>query len=85
MRIASFLSSATEIVYALGLQDRLVAISHECDWPPEALSLPRLSRPRFDPAGLTSGEIDAQVRRCMAEYGSVYEVDVDALARRAPT
>jgi iron complex transport system substrate-binding protein len=84
MRIASFLSSATEIVYALGLQDHLAAISHECDWPPEALSLPRLSRPRFDPAGLTSGDIDAQVRRCMAEYGSVYEVDVDALSRARP-
>jgi iron complex transport system substrate-binding protein len=79
MRIASMLSSATEIVYALGLQDRLVGISHECDWPPQALRLPRLSRSRFDPAGLSSGEIDAEVRRCMLEHGSVYEVDVEAL------
>jgi iron complex transport system substrate-binding protein len=79
MRIASMLSSATEIVYALGLQNHLVGISHECDYPPEALRLPRLSRSRFDPAGLTSGEIDAEVRRCMLEYGSVYQVDVDAL------
>lgn len=84
MRIASLLSSATEIVYELGLQDHLVAISHECDWPPEALSLPRLSRVRFDPAGLTSGEIDAEVRRCMLEYGSVYEVDARALAEARP-
>jgi iron complex transport system substrate-binding protein len=84
MRIASLLSSATEIVYALGLQDRLAAISHECDWPPEALRLPRLSRSRFDPAGLTSGEIDAAVRRCMAEHGSVYEIDVDALRAARP-
>ncbi|HYH80225.1 MAG TPA: cobalamin-binding protein [Longimicrobium sp.] len=84
MRIASLLSSATEIVYELGLQDRLVAISHECDWPPEALSLPRLSRVRFDPAGLTSGEIDAEVRRCMLEYGSVYEIDPRALADARP-
>jgi iron complex transport system substrate-binding protein len=84
MRIASMLSSATEIVYALGLQDHLVGISHECDWPPQALSLPRLSRSRFDPAGLTSGEIDAAVRRCMAEHGSVYEVDVDALREVRP-
>ena len=79
MRIASLLSSATEIVYELGLQDRLAAISHECDWPPEALTLPRLSRSRFDPAGMTSGEIDAAVRRCMEEHGSVYEVDVAAM------
>lgn len=84
LRIASLLSSATEIVYELGLEDRLVAISHECDWPPEALHLPRLSRVRFDPAGLTSGEIDAEVRRCMAEYGSVYEVDSGALAEARP-
>jgi iron complex transport system substrate-binding protein len=84
MRIASMLSSATEIVYALGLQDHLVGISHECDYPPQALSLPRLSRSRFDPAGLTSGEIDAEVRRCMMEYGSVYEIDVDALRRVQP-
>lgn len=84
MRIVSMLSSATEIVHALGLGDRLVGISHECDWPPEALRLPRLSRSRFDPAGLTSGQIDAEVRRCMREYGSVYEVDVEAMRRLAP-
>ena len=78
------LSSATEIVHALGLQDHLVAISHECDWPPEALRLPRLSRSRFDPAGLSSAEIDAEVRRCMVEHGSVYEIDVDALRRARP-
>jgi iron complex transport system substrate-binding protein len=84
MRIASLLSSATEIVYALGLQEHLVAISHECDWPPQALHLPRLSRSRFDPVGLTSGEIDAEVRRCMLEYGSVYEIDVAALRDARP-
>jgi iron complex transport system substrate-binding protein len=78
------LSSATEIVYELGLQDHLVAISHECDYPPEALRLPRASRVRFDPAGLTSGEIDAEVRRCMMEYGSVYALDVDALRDARP-
>jgi len=84
MRIASLLSSATEIVYELGLQEHLVAISHECDYPPEALRLPRASRVRFDPAGLTSGEIDAEVRRCMMEFGSVYAVDVDTLRDARP-
>jgi iron complex transport system substrate-binding protein len=84
MRIASLLSSATEIVYELGLQDHLVAISHECDYPEEALRLPRASRVRFDPAGLTSGEIDAEVRRCMMEFGSVYALDVDALRDARP-
>lgn len=84
MRIVSLLSSATEIVYELGLQRHLVGISHECDYPPEALHLPRASRSRFDPAGLTSGEIDAEVRRCMAEEGSVYEVDRALLATLRP-
>ncbi|HEX2093596.1 MAG TPA: cobalamin-binding protein [Longimicrobiaceae bacterium] len=84
MRIVSLLSSATEIVYELGLQDRLVGISHECDYPPEALRLPRASRTRFDPAGLTSGEIDAEVRRCMEEHGSVYEVDRERLRELRP-
>jgi iron complex transport system substrate-binding protein len=84
LRIVSLLSSATEIVYALGLQDRLVGISHECDHPPEALRLPRASRSRFDPAGLTSGEIDAAVRRCMTEFGSVYEVDRGLLRELRP-
>lgn len=84
VRIASMLSSATEIVHALGMGDALVAISHECDHPPEALRLPRASRSRFDVTGLTSAEIDAAVRRCMAEHGSVYAVDVDALAAARP-
>jgi iron complex transport system substrate-binding protein len=83
-RILSLLSSATEVVHALGLGDRLVGISHECDYPPEALRLPRASRSRFDPSGLTSGEIDAAVRRSMEEYGSVYEVDVELLRRLSP-
>lgn len=83
-RIASLLASGTEIACALGLLDRLVAISHECDHPPEALDRPRVSRPRFDPSGLTSGEVDRAVRQAMAEYGSVYEVDAEALARAEP-
>ncbi len=69
MRIVSMLSSATEIVYALGLDDHLVAISHECDYPPEVLDRPRLSRPRFDPTALTSGAVDAAVRQAMREHG----------------
>lgn len=84
LRIVSMLSSATEIVYALGLQDHLVAISHECDFPPEALSLPRASRSRFNPVGMTSGEIDAAVRRSMEEHGSVYEVDAEQLHELRP-
>ncbi|HSK17569.1 MAG TPA: cobalamin-binding protein [Longimicrobiales bacterium] len=84
MRIASFLASGTEICVALGLQESVVAISHECDWPPDVLDRPRLSRPRFDPAGLSSGEIDRALRHAMQEHGSVYEIDEDLLTQLAP-
>src|SRR5688500_6841310 len=84
MRIASLLASGTEIVAALGLEDRLVAISHECDHPAHVLDRPRLSRPRFDPAGMTSGAIDRAVRDAMAEHGSVYAIDADGLERLRP-
>ncbi|MDH3456010.1 MAG: cobalamin-binding protein [Gemmatimonadota bacterium] len=84
MRIVSLLASATETVCALGLGEHLVGISHECDYPPEALDKPRVSRPRFDPSGLTSGEIDRAVRAAMTEHGSVYELDRDLLRDLAP-
>ena len=82
--VVSLLASATEIVCALGLSDQLVAISHECDYPPDILQRPRLSRARFDPAGLSSGEVDRAVRTAMQEHGSVYQVDEDALAALEP-
>ena len=84
MRIVSLLSSATEIVHLLGLQDRLVGISHECDFPPESLDRPRVSRVRFDPAGLDSAGIDAAVRGAMERFGSVYEIDADLLRALEP-
>ena len=84
MRIASLLASATEIVCALGLDDALVAISHECDYPAHVLDRPRVSRPRFDPTGLSGGAIDAAVRGAVAEYGSVYVLDEEALREAAP-
>lgn len=83
-RIASFLASGTEIAVALGLQDQIVAISHECDWPPDVLDRPRVSRPRFDPAGLTSGAIDQAVRAAMAEHGTVYVIDEAQLIEVRP-
>lgn len=83
-RIVSFLASGTEILVALGLEDRIVGISHECDYPAHVLDRPRLSRPRFDPASLDSGQVDAAVRAAMQEFGSVYEVDASLLADLEP-
>jgi iron complex transport system substrate-binding protein len=84
MRIASLLASGTEIVCGLGLASELVAISHECDYPPEILDRPRVSRSRFDPAGMDSSQIDRAVRRAMERFGSVYELDEARLRELAP-
>ena len=83
-RIVSLLPSATEIVCALGLEEWLVGISHTCDYPESITDRPRLSRPRVDLDGLSSGEIDAAIRAAMRDYGSVYEIDVDQLSALEP-
>lgn len=83
-RIVSLLPSATEIVCALGLEDRLVGISHSCDYPPSVQKLPRLSRPRTNLAGLSSGEIDAAIRAALRDYGSVYEIDIPGIRALQP-
>jgi len=71
-------------VCALGLEDRLVGISHSCDYPASVTDRPRLSRPRYNIAGLSSGEIDAAVRAALRDYGSVYEIDVAAITALNP-
>ena len=83
-RIVSLLPSATEIVCALDLEDRLVGISHSCDYPPSIAHLPRLSRTRANLAALSSGEIDAAVRAALRDYGSMYEIDVEAIRALEP-
>ncbi|HEY7371629.1 MAG TPA: ABC transporter substrate-binding protein [Polyangia bacterium] len=82
-RIASMLASGTELVCALGLGDRLVARSHECDFPAWVKRLPAVSRPTFDIDG-TSGEIDARVRERLRAGAPLYEVDEPLLASLAP-
>lgn len=83
-RIVSLLPSATEIVCALGLEDRLVGISHSCDYPDSIADRPRLTRPRASLDGLSSGEIDAAVRAALRDHGSVYEIDIDGLTALDP-
>ena len=73
-RIASLLPSATEIVCALGAQDDLVAVSHECDWPHDVVGLPVLTRPKMSPSPSSLG-IDRSVRDVVREALSVYDID----------
>ena len=83
MRIVSLLPSATELVCALGLTDRLVGRTHECDFPPQVASVPVVTR-SLVPAGATSREVDALVSRSAHEHRSLYRLDQEALARLQP-
>ena len=83
MRIASLLPSATEIVYALDLGDQLVAVTHECDFPPEAKAKPHVTRSLL-PAGLPSALIDRAVRESRRDAHTIYSLDADRLVGLAP-
>ncbi len=84
LRIVSLLPSATEIVAALGLADRLVGRSHECDFPADVAALPVCTRPRLTLDGGSAG-IDAKVSDFAGQALSIYELDMDALSAARPT
>jgi iron complex transport system substrate-binding protein len=71
------------MLFALGLGDSVVAVTHECDYPDEAPAKPHLTRTVI-PEGLTAAEIDAEVKRVTAEGRALYELDEPALARLHP-
>jgi iron complex transport system substrate-binding protein len=91
MKIVSLLPSATEIVYALGLGDDLIGVTDECDFPPDAVTKPVVSRSAL-PQGrpLTSREIDAAVRERVGAagngdaVGTLYVLDRELLRRERP-
>jgi iron complex transport system substrate-binding protein len=83
-RIVSLISSATEIVHALGEMDNLVGRSHECDFPGQVASLPVCTRPTIPVTG-DSREIDRLVKDRLRDALSVYEVFPDVLERLQPT
>jgi iron complex transport system substrate-binding protein len=79
VRIASLVPSSTEMLFALGLGEQVVAVTHECDYPPEAASKRHLTRSLLG-EGLSAGEIDAEVRRLTGEGRHLYELDEPTLA-----
>lgn len=81
-RVATFLASATELVCALGLKDRLVGVSHECDHPLGITDLPRLTKSRV--AAPSSRAINDKVESLVSQAMALYEVDLDALRAAAP-
>ncbi len=82
-RIVSLLPSSTEICFALGLGDRVVGISHECDFPPGVRGRAVLTAPKIDPSA-SSTEIDRQVRELVSDGLSVYRIDEQRLQALRP-
>ena len=74
MRIASLVPSATEMLFALGLGDQVVAVTHECDYPPGAEQLPHLTRSVI-PYDLDAAGIDRAVRERTGHGEALYELD----------
>ena len=83
MRIVSLVPHATELLFALGLGPEVVAVTHECDYPPAAMALDQVTRDVL-PTGLRAAEIDAAVRERTLSGEAIYELDGDALAALEP-
>lgn len=83
-RIVSLLPSATEIVYALGLGDRLVAVTHECDYPDDARVKPKATFQVIPQDSLTALEIDIAVRDALRANGTLYDLDRGVLESLQP-
>jgi iron complex transport system substrate-binding protein len=83
-RIVSLLPAATEIAAALGLIDEVVGVSHECDFPEEANTRPRVTHCPVHTAGLTSHEVDAWVRGALRNNGTIYSIDEQLLRKLRP-
>jgi iron complex transport system substrate-binding protein len=83
-RIVSFLPSATEMACALGLSDRLMGVTHECDYPPEVSGKPIVVRSALPIETMTQREIDAAVRERLKQGLSLYEVDEHAVGEIVP-
>lgn len=79
----SLLPSATELVCALGLEQALIGISHECDYPPSVTHLPRVTHTRIA-HDADSRSIDRQVRAELAGNQGLYGLDLETLVRLAP-
>jgi iron complex transport system substrate-binding protein len=83
MRIASLVPSATEMLFALGLGESVVGVTHECDYPAAARELPHLTATVL-PDGLSAAEIDAAVKAVVGEGKALYSLDEERLAELAP-
>jgi iron complex transport system substrate-binding protein len=83
-RIVSFLPSSTEILYKLGLGDQIVGVTHECKYPEDAKTKPRIVNSSFDAAKLNSTDIDRKIAEIMKTGGDIYLIDDKMLKQARP-
>lgn len=84
MRVVSLLPSATEICFALGLGQSLVGVTHECDFPPQAVYKTVITRSQLKLDGADSAEVDRHVKSALHQGSSLYDLDQAALLRARP-
>ena len=84
MKIVSFLPSATEILYELGVGDYIKAVTHECNYPPQAKSKPKVIHASFDLQKMSSSEIDNKVVQLVKTGQDIYVLDEQVLKNADP-
>ena len=83
-RIVSFLPSATELIYELKAEDKLFGVTHECDYPKEALTKPRVIESVFDPKKMSSKEIDDKICFLSEKGEDIYKLVQENLIKAKP-
>jgi len=83
-RIVTFLPSATELIYSLGAEDRLFGVTHECNYPSDAKTKPRVISSVFDPASMSSKQIDDKICQLMSEGKEIYNLNKENLLSAKP-
>jgi iron complex transport system substrate-binding protein len=84
MRLVSFLPSATEMLYELGVEDCVMAVTHECSYPAGAKTKPRVIHSSFDPQKMSSQEIDSKVVELANSGKDIYILDEQVLKKANP-
>ena len=83
-RIVTFLPSATELIYSLGAEDRLFGVTHECNYPSGAKTKPRVISSVFDPASMSSKQIDDKICQLMTDGKEIYNLNKENLLSAKP-
>ena len=83
-RIVTFLPSATELIYSLGADDKLFGVTHECNYPNGARTKPRVINSVFDPASMSSKQIDDKICQLMTDGKQIYNLNKENLLNAKP-